>query len=336
MPSKLRCAVVGSGFAGSTYAEAIRYAPDAKLVVVAGGRRAQEVAGRHGVRAVGTEGVDGLLVSGEIDAALIASPNPFHAPQAIRAAEAGKHVLVEKPMGMSVAECRAMIAAAERTGVTLMPGHHHRFRRCEVAIKMLLDRDAIGAVDVATLALTEPDAESWLDLPENGGYLLGSGVHGVDLLRFWLGDVRRVAALTGPYRDARAENGSLLLMEFAGGAHGMLQNAVVPGLSRPAGSGIVGMDATVIGQRGAIQGDMYGEVRRSTETGWETITALPSWEDHFAFARIEAYASMAREFVAASLGRRRPSVTGEDGLASVAVVEAAHRAAAERAWVGVA
>jgi len=335
MPTKLRCAVIGSGFAGSTYAEAIRYAPDAELVVVAGGRRATEIAGRHGVRPVGTDGIDDVLISDEIDAALIASPNPFHAPQAIRAAKAGKHVLVEKPMGMSVDECRAMIDAAARAGVTLMPGHHHRFRRCELAIRMLLDRGAIGAVDVATLTLTEPDAESWLDLPENGGYLLGSGVHGIDLLRFWLGDVGRVAALTGPYRGARVENGSLLLLEFIGGAHGMQQNSVVPGLSRPAGSGVVGMGATLTGGRGAIEGDMYGEVRRSTDTGWEPVTALPTWDNHFAFARIEAYASMAREFVAASLERRRPSVTGQDGLASVAVVEAAHRAAAERAWVDV-
>ena len=65
---------------------------------------------------------------------------------------------------------------------------------------------------------TEPDQTTWLRKPENGGYLLGSGVHGLDLLGRWLGDVLRVAALTGQYRGERAENGSLRLLEFAGGA----------------------------------------------------------------------------------------------------------------------
>src|SRR5215831_15825025 len=106
---KLRCAVIGSGFAGTTLAEAIRYVPEAELVAIAGGQHAPDVAARHGARALATADVDGLLDSDDIDAVLIASPNPFHAPQAIRAANAGKHVFVEKPMGMNVAECRAMI-----------------------------------------------------------------------------------------------------------------------------------------------------------------------------------------------------------------------------------
>src|SRR6266699_963556 len=100
---KLRCAVIGSGFAGTTFAEAIRYVPEAELVAIAGGHQAPDVAARHGVRA---------LATADVDAVLITSPNPFHAPQAIRAANAGKHIFVEKPMGMNVAECRAMIDAA--------------------------------------------------------------------------------------------------------------------------------------------------------------------------------------------------------------------------------
>src|SRR5437870_3419134 len=138
MSEKLRVAVVGSGFAGSTYAEAISYVPDAELIAIAGGRNAAELAGRYGVRAVPTGEVDRLLDSDQIDAAMIASPNPFHAPQTIRAAKAGKHVLVEKPMGMTVAECKAMVEAARAGGVTLMPGHHHRFRRNPIAARILL------------------------------------------------------------------------------------------------------------------------------------------------------------------------------------------------------
>src|SRR5215469_8387302 len=97
-PVKLRCAVIGSGFAGTTLAEALRYVPEAELVVIAGGHQAPDVAARHGVRALATADVDALLGSDDVDAVVLTSPNPFHAPQAIRAANAGKHIFVEKPL----------------------------------------------------------------------------------------------------------------------------------------------------------------------------------------------------------------------------------------------
>jgi len=181
MQDTLRCAVIGSGFAGSTFAEAIRYVPEAQLVVIAGGHQAANLAARHGVPALPTAEVDPVLESDEIDAVIIASPNPMHAPQAIRAAQAGKHILIEKPMGMTVAECQAMIAAARAAGVTLMPGGHmHRYRRTETAVKFMLQRGTIGHVDMASITLTEPDETTWLNTPANGGYLLGSGVHCID------------------------------------------------------------------------------------------------------------------------------------------------------------
>jgi predicted dehydrogenase len=331
---KLRCAVIGSGFAGTTFAEAIRYVPEARLVAIAGGHQAPEVAARHGVRAVATQDVDQLIESDDIDGVLIASPNPVHAPQAIRAARAGKHILIEKPMGMDVAECRAMIDAASAAGVTLMPAHMHRYRRTETAVKLMLQRGAIGKVDMANITLTEPDETTWLNTPANGGYLLGSGVHAIDLLRFWLGDILEVTALTGQYRGVQVENGSQLLLVFASGTHAVMQNSVIPGLSRPTvGSGVARFGAELTGETGVIAVDMYGEVRLSTESDWQFQTAMPVWEGHYSLLRMEAFANMAREFVHASLEHRRPFITAEDGLIAVAVVQAAHQAAAERRWV---
>jgi predicted dehydrogenase len=330
----IRCAVIGSGFAGSTYAEAIRYAPDAALVAIAGGHQAPALADQYGVLAVATADVDRLIDSDLIDAVLIASPNPFHCPQTLRAAAAAKHVLVEKPLAMSVDEGRAMVEACRRADVVLMPGHHHRFRRNPVAARLLLDRGVIGQVDLANLILSEPDETSWLTDPANGGYLLGSGIHGVDLLRFLVGDVARVSALTGRYRGIAVENGSQLLLEFANGAHGVFQNSVIPGLTAPTtGSGVVRFELTLTGESGVLHLDLYGDVRLSTATGWTVPASLPAWDNHTAFPRVEAYALQAREFIAAIRQHRAPIVTGADGLAALAVVEAAHRAAAERRWV---
>ena len=334
--SLIRCAVIGTGFAGSTFAESIRYAPDAVLVAVAGGRKAGELAERHGVRAYTTAQVDDLLDSAEVDAVLIASPNPAHCPQTLRAAASGKHVLVEKPMALSVAEGQAMIAACAAASVVLMVGHHHRFRRNPIATRLLLDRGAIGHVDMVAMSQTEPEVTTWLTRPENGGYLLGSGVHGLDLLQWWLGDITAVTALTGQYRGEHVENGSLLLLEFANGAHGSFRDSVIPGSVPPPGSGVVEFQATLTGSTGVLHADMYGEVRTSTATGWDVHTSLPVWEGHYAFLRMEAYAQQAREFIAAITARRAPVHPVGGALRALGVAEAAHRSAAEHRWVQVA
>jgi predicted dehydrogenase len=334
--SPVRCAVLGSGFAGSTFAESLQYAPDAQLMAIAGGGKAPELAQRYGVRSLTTSEIDALLDADEVDAVLIASPNPAHCPQAVRALRAGKHVLVEKPMAMNVDECRQMLEAANANGAVLMVGHHHRFRRNPVATQLLLERQAIGRVDMATMNQTEPDVTTWLTTPENGGYLLGSGVHGLDLLRWLLGDVERVAALTGQYRGVDVENGSFLLLDFASGAHGSFRNSVIPRSVPPPGSGVVQFDLTLTGETGVLQADMYGDVRLSTQTGWETQTSLPVWDGHYAFLRMEAYAQQTREFVAAISERRPPRYGADEALQAVAIVEAAHLAARERRWVRIA
>ena len=331
----IRCAVIGSGFAGSTFAESIRYAPDASLVAVAGGRNAGELAELHGARAYTTAQVDDLLDSAEIDAVLIASPNPAHCPQTLRAAASGKHVLVEKPMALSVAEGQAMIDACASANVVLMVGHHHRFRRNPIATRLLLDRGTIGQVDMVAMSQTEPDVTTWLNRPENGGYLLGAGVHGLDLLQWWLGDITSVVAMTGQYRGEHVENGSLLLLEFASGVHGSFRDTVIPGSVPPPGSGVVEFQATVTGATGVLHADMYGEVRTSTASGWDVHTSLPVWQGHYAFLRMEAYAAQTREFIAAITARRQPVYPAAAGLRAVAVVQAAHQSAAERRWVRV-
>jgi myo-inositol 2-dehydrogenase/D-chiro-inositol 1-dehydrogenase len=330
---RLRCAVLGSGFAGSTFAESISYAPDAELVAIAGGRNAPLLAQRFATRALPTTEVDALLDSDAVDAVLIASPNPAHCPQALRAAASGKHVLVEKPMALNVGECRAMIDACQRAGVVLMVGHHHRFRRNPIAAQLLLERGAIGKVDLVQMLQTEPDVTTWLTTPANGGYLLGGGVHGLDLLRWWLGDVERVCALTGEYRGVHVENGSLLLLEFANAAHASFGYSVIPGSVPPPGSGVVQFEARLTGQTGAMHVDMYGDVKLSTPTGWDVQTTLPAWQGHYAFLRMEAYASQAREFVGAIREHRPPRYAAEEALRAVAIVEAAHLSARDRRWV---
>src|SRR5688572_30821839 len=115
---ELRIGMVGSGFMGLTYCEALsKYVRDARLAGVAGGSRAAGLAAKYGVPRAAS--LDTLLARDDIDAVVLATPDTVHCEQTIAAAKAGKHVLVEKPMAPTVAQCDRMIATCREAGVNL-------------------------------------------------------------------------------------------------------------------------------------------------------------------------------------------------------------------------
>src|SRR3569833_3314920 len=108
--AELRIGILGSGYMGRTHAECItKHMTRSRLVAVAGGRRAPALASDYGVEFA--PDFAALLARPDIDAVLIATPHADHCPQVVTAARAGKHVLVEKPMATSVADCTTMIEA---------------------------------------------------------------------------------------------------------------------------------------------------------------------------------------------------------------------------------
>ena len=114
----MRFGLVGSGRMGLTYAECLtRYTTGAQLVALTGGTRAPGLASRYGV--VYEPSLDDLLGRSDIDVVLVATPHSRLRDQVVQAAAAGKHVLVEKPMALSTAECDAMIDACQAAEVSL-------------------------------------------------------------------------------------------------------------------------------------------------------------------------------------------------------------------------
>ncbi len=165
--TELGLAILGSGYMGRTYAECIsKYNTRARLAAVAGGSRAPGLAADYGVAYEPTYA--GLLARPDVDAVLVATPHADHRNQVIAAAEAGKHVLVEKPMATSVADCDAMIAACRSAGVVLEVIQTLRFRGTAhrrgaydprpVAVPRLRDRR--GSVARA--------ARAWRRVPRHG------------------------------------------------------------------------------------------------------------------------------------------------------------------------
>jgi phthalate 4,5-cis-dihydrodiol dehydrogenase len=149
-----------------------------------------------------------------VDLVYVASPHQFHAEQAIAAARAGKAVLVEKPMALTLAECRAMTDAARASAVPLIVGPSHAFDAPVAYASKLIAEESYGPVRMITALnftdyLYRPRRPEELDPTQGGGVVFGQAVHQVDVVRRLAGGpVRSVRAQTGAWDGARPVDGA--------------------------------------------------------------------------------------------------------------------------------
>ena len=194
---------------------------------------AQELARKAGVKAVYTD-LDKMLREADIDAVDNCTFHPAHAPLTIAAAEAGKHVIVEKPMARSLQECRDMVAAADKAGVTLMIAQDLRYSPEAFAVKRFIDAGRLGDMFAVRTHLLSPRVpprigrarqDRYADANQGGGTLMSVQVHHIDLLRFYAGNVKRLTAVCrsiGPRMVNDAEDLVAAILEFENGALGHL------------------------------------------------------------------------------------------------------------------
>lgn len=331
----VRFGIVGSGFMGRTWSEvAANHAAGASLVAVTGGRRAATLAADYDVPLEPT--LESLLGRADVDAVVLASPPAVHRDQTVRAAAAGKHLLVEKPMAQNTAECAAMVDACRAAGVRLAVVSQHRFRDSPVAARRLIADGAIGEVRMIQMTGAEVGwwdmearGDTWkLDPAQQTAYASWAA-HGCDLIR-WL------SGADGALAFARITN-------FSGVPPGVGQSAVVIyELSSGALAQVTmsyefptpGIDPAwpwlIVGSAGMIQLDPYGAVRLGRGDGWETVSAQGPFDplDATDPVRLRAYARQLEDLVAAIEGGHDPLVSGEEGRRTTAMLEAAERSAA--------
>lgn len=173
-----------------------------------------------------TEWKDVLAIDA-IDAVVIALTNTQHRDAAVAAFEAGKHVLLEKPMGLTIAECDDIIAAAQAAGRILQVGHEMRFQRLYVEMKQIIDHGGIG--DLHLMWCREfrgPMRAGWRSSEAlTGGTILEKNVHHLDLFNWFLGKPLRVAAQGGRnvLLDREILDNAQILVEYEGGRRATLE-----------------------------------------------------------------------------------------------------------------
>ncbi|MCD6335157.1 MAG: Gfo/Idh/MocA family oxidoreductase [Candidatus Latescibacteria bacterium] len=225
---KVGWGVVGAGgIADRKTIPGLLEAKNAKLVAVMSmpNESTDELAKKYGVRGYYTE--QALLADPAVDAVYIATPVYLHHKQAIMAAEAGKHLLIEKPLAIGVPEGQAVVDACRKAGVKACEGYMMRFHTLNLKAKEMVDDGLIGNVVMgrAQLSCWYPDMPgAWRQDPKlgGGGTLMDLASHCYDLLEMYIGPIQSVMALVNTQTfQYSVEDSSTTLLEFKSGAHGI-------------------------------------------------------------------------------------------------------------------
>jgi phthalate 4,5-cis-dihydrodiol dehydrogenase len=214
MIPKLKIGVAGLGRAFSLMLPAFTQDPRVRLVAGADPRPQARSKFEADFGARTFDSVEDLTAAADVDLVYVATPHERHAAHACLAASRGKHVLVEKPMALSLEECAAMIAAARQAGVQLIVGHSHSFDAPVLHTRKLVASGEFGRVRMLnafnyTDFLYRPRRPEELDPARGGGAVFNQAAHQVDIVRLLAGSaVRTVRAFTGAWDPARPADGA--------------------------------------------------------------------------------------------------------------------------------
>ncbi len=267
--------------------------------------------------------VEELLADEEVNAVYIATPPHVHASQTIKAAEAGKHVLCEKPMAMTVAECEEMIRACRDNGVQLMVAYYRRFFPVVVKMRELLGQGKIGRPVMARTQVSgfyHPPSDGtspWRIDPKisGGGFLTDVGSHRIDLLTYLLGEFQEVAAFVDTVHfDFEVDDSSLLIMRFENGSQAIASFHWNIGASAD--------EFEIEGTKGRLLSRDLGRgyLELSTDDGLEKYHLPPPGITHL---------GLVDDFVRSVISGKTNSLSGEEGLKTTKVLEAAYRSSKE-------
>ena len=332
--------IVGTGVIAATHAEAIAAIPGARLVAATDvvPERAIEFAGRRGCEV--EPSLDALLARGDIDAVSVCVPSGLHSEVGVQVAAAGKHLVVEKPIDVSLAAADRLIDAVAAAGVAMTVISQHRFDPGLVELRGLIDDGALGRLVLGDASTKWYRSQAYYDSADwrgtwtlDGGSLMNQGIHYVDLLRWSMGPVAEVTAVCATEaHEMEAEDVALAVLRFASGAVGTIaaSTAVFPGFAQRLE--ISGTDGTVIVEDGeivhrAFRTQLPDPGLRGTRDGLGA--AVPAAGANAAALATASHAAQITDLLAAVDEGRQPSVTAADGRAALEVVLAVYQSARE-------
>lgn len=333
--------IVGAGNIAAAHADAARKAAGARLVGVASRREesAAALGAKLGIRAF--RSVDELMADPEVDVVAICTPSGAHLEPALQAIAAGKHVLVEKPLEVTVARAEEIVAAASEAGVSLATIFMSRFAKANAFVKEAaasgrLGRLVQGNASVPWFRSQEYyDSGAWRGTKalDGGGALMNQAIHQLDLLLWVMGPVAEVSAYSATLAHERIEVEDTLVavLRFASGALGQLSAATSLWPGRAKSLEIYGLDGFA-----AVEDDVLVEWRNRADDDAARAEVLATYggaatggsSDPMAIS-FDNHRLQYEEFLG-SIASGVPSLLGgREGVKAIALIEAIYRSAAE-------
>jgi UDP-N-acetyl-2-amino-2-deoxyglucuronate dehydrogenase len=320
-PAPLRTGVIGVGTIGRAHvARLLSGQAPAELVAVADAdpQAAAALAAEHGTEAAGS--VAELLARPDVEAVVIAVPSGLHAEVAVAALDAGKHVLLEKPIEVTVAAADAILAAQARSGRTLSIVSQRRFAPENQLIHRMIREGGLGRVTAATVEIALWRTQEYYDSGawrgtwalDGGGALMNQGIHLVDLALWLLGDVEEVYAHAGLLAHERIEVEDTVTITAR-----TRSGALLTFLATTTAYGDLPIRMAVMGDGGHVVTESERIVRLDTGDG----VGVPELEP------VDQQLAQLHDFVEAVRTGRDPLVTGREARAAVAFVEAVYESA---------
>jgi UDP-N-acetyl-2-amino-2-deoxyglucuronate dehydrogenase len=327
----IRFGILGSGNMARVYADALAtQAHGGRLTAVALGSRAPSLAAEFGAAAEPT--AEAMVGRADVDAVVIATPHSTHLEVALAAANARKHVYLEKPMALDVAECDQIIEACRRAGVRLTVAKQTRHMEMSMRAKQYIDEGRIGDILFLRPMSVTPGAgfanvpQSWPNDPREGDAFLDWGAHACDAIRWFTGaEAVRVYADYENFTGLSLESPTAMVqIRLSNKAIAQILLCYEIG---PSGFGSRRNNQYhIVGTEGSIFWDL-DRVELWTGDRDRLIWELPSWtlpdfkpRDP---RRIGNTARQLDDFIAALRDGRSPGITGEDGRAAIEMTQAA-------------
>jgi len=334
-------AVAGCGMIGGVHVTALKGIPDARVAGAwsRSSERTQQFASQHQIR--GYRSYEELLADPGVEAVIVTLPSGYHAEYGIKAAEAGKHVIVEKPIDVTETKARTLIEACRKAGRHLSVVFQNRYSPAAQKVRKALDAGVLGK-----LVLGDAYVKWWRTSQyyasspwrgskavDGGGALINQAIHTIDLLQWFMGGAKRVAGLVRTSTHAiESEDLGVATVEFLGGAVGVIEGTTAVQPACKERLEIHGQNGSVTLEGGFVTSWKVEGCDEADYVDPQPVSVGGSASPAISHERHQA--QLADILAAIRAGRPSP-VSGEEGLKALMIVLGIYRSSATGRWVDV-